>query len=326
MMNQQEILRKIGQIIHELQDQQQYLSQTSKINLLELELFTANADFLIDHIEILKKLNNQADEQKGAAEPVLEISPKADNLLAEEVLTDEPQAEILEDSTLEDEAIEEVEKPFFDFSFEEEPTEMVFDFEKKVPVEEVFDRPLSNEEIKLLENKIKTLEEVKEVIVEEDFAVEEEEGPEPFLMVKENDEEPFVEKEEILSDQIEEPKAIELPVEVKDEKPVKTEAKLTLNEMLSAKKEQKVNLSKTNNTNIDLKTTISLNDKMLFIKDLFNGYNLAYSEAIEIINRFESFEAADNFLMKNYAQKNNWANKQETVDRFYDYLNKKFGA
>ena len=70
----------------------------------------------------------------------------------------------------------------------------------------------------------------------------------------------------------------------------------------------------------------SLNDKMIFIKELFNGYNLAYSEAVEIINRFESFEAADSFLLKNYAQKNNWTNKPDTVDRFYEYLNRKFGA
>ena len=96
--------------------------------------------------------------------------------------------------------------------------------------------------------------------------------------------------------------------------------------MLSAQKEQKNSTLKPEKSNIDLKTTISLNDKMIFIKDLFNGYNLAYSEAVEIMNRFESFEAADNFLLKNYAQKNNWANKQDVVDRFYEYLNRKFGV
>ena len=63
---------------------------------------------------------------------------------------------------------------------------------------------------------------------------------------------------------------------------------------------------------------------MVFIKELFNGYNLAYSEAIEIINRFQSFEAADNFLQKNYAKKNDWDTKTTTVDRLYEYLNSKF--
>ena len=63
---------------------------------------------------------------------------------------------------------------------------------------------------------------------------------------------------------------------------------------------------------------------MIFIKELFNGYNLAYSEAIEILNRFDSFVAADNFLQKNYAVKNKWLDKQEIVDRFYEVLNRRY--
>lgn len=321
MMNQQEILRKIGRIIQELQDQQLYLSQTSNINLLELELFTANADFLIDHIEILKKLNHQDDVLRLETNPSveLEIIPEKTELEELPVIEEEILAEELTEEIIEEEPIE---KPFFDFSFEEEPTEMVFDFEKKVPVEEVFDRALSSEEIEVLESKAKALEEVDEEAVEHEIINEEEDGPEPFLMVKETE---LVEELQVVEKEIE---IIEPEIPVK-EKPVKSEAKepkLTLNEMLSAQKEQKQSSVRSGKSNIDLKTTISLNDKMIFIKELFNGYNLAYSEAVEIINRFESFEAADNFLLKNYAQKNNWSNKQETVDRFYEYLNRKFGA
>ena len=74
----------------------------------------------------------------------------------------------------------------------------------------------------------------------------------------------------------------------------------------------------------DLKQAINLNEKLLFIKDLFNGYNLAYSEVIDIINKMSSFEAADSYLQNNYAAKNNWANKQATVDQFYELLNRRF--
>lgn len=76
--------------------------------------------------------------------------------------------------------------------------------------------------------------------------------------------------------------------------------------------------------NIDLKTAVSLNDKLLFIKDLFNGYSLAYSEAIELLNRFDSFAEADAFLQSNYALKNNWAAKPQTVDKLYVILRKKY--
>ena len=75
----------------------------------------------------------------------------------------------------------------------------------------------------------------------------------------------------------------------------------------------------------DIKSAISLNDKLLFIKDLFNGYSLAYSEAIELLNRYDDFASADGFLQTNYARKNNWADKPETVDKLYAILRKRFG-
>ena len=74
----------------------------------------------------------------------------------------------------------------------------------------------------------------------------------------------------------------------------------------------------------DLKGLISLNDKLQFVRDLFNGYSLAYTEAIELLDRFDSFEAADNFLKQNYAAKNNWAEKQDVADKFYEILNRRF--
>src|SRR5690606_6578955 len=75
----------------------------------------------------------------------------------------------------------------------------------------------------------------------------------------------------------------------------------------------------------DIKSAISLNDKLLFIKDLFNGYSLAYSEAIELLNRYDDFASADAFLQANYAKKNNWADKPAAVDKLYAVLRKRFG-
>ncbi len=74
----------------------------------------------------------------------------------------------------------------------------------------------------------------------------------------------------------------------------------------------------------DLKPAITLNDKLLFVKDLFNGYSLAYSEAIEILNRFKSFEEADTFLKKNYVVKNNWDAKPDTTAKFYELLKRRY--
>lgn len=108
--------------------------------------------------------------------------------------------------------------------------------------------------------------------------------------------------------------------------------KLTLNELIQQQKQAgltnanqfQTTSSKSSDTITDLKTGVSLNDKLLFIKDLFNGYSLAYSEAIELLNRYDNFSEADAFLQTNYALKNNWAAKPQTVDKLYAVLRKKF--
>jgi len=64
--------------------------------------------------------------------------------------------------------------------------------------------------------------------------------------------------------------------------------------------------------------------KLLYIKDLFNGYNLAYSEALDILNRFNSFDEAENFLKTSYAVKNNWDAKPATTEKFYELLRRRF--
>ena len=96
----------------------------------------------------------------------------------------------------------------------------------------------------------------------------------------------------------------------------------TLNDLLAKKNTNpEVNLKAPVS---ELKHAINLNEKMLFIKDLFGGYNMAYSEALDLINKMTTFENAENFLRNNYASKNNWANKQNTVDQFYELLHRRF--
>ena len=114
------------------------------------------------------------------------------------------------------------------------------------------------------------------------------------------------------------------PVEEKPQRP------LSINEIMSAQRKAGSNpvlgMQRGDGAKItDLKSAISLNDKLLFIKDLFNGYSLAYSEAIELLNRYDDFASAEAFLQTNYAQKNNWAEKPATVDKLYAVMRKRFG-
>ncbi len=74
----------------------------------------------------------------------------------------------------------------------------------------------------------------------------------------------------------------------------------------------------------DLKRSISLNDKLVFVKDLFNGYSLAYQEAIDQLERLEDFESADQYLKTHYVEAYNWAEKSATAEKFYDLMRRKF--
>lgn len=100
---------------------------------------------------------------------------------------------------------------------------------------------------------------------------------------------------------------------------------LTINQRMSAQVNAKARrVTEHEQPVTDLKQAITLNDKLLYIKDLFNGYNLAYSEAIDILNRYNSIEEADKFLKSNYAVKNSWESKQGTVDKFYELLKRRY--
>ncbi|NNU34754.1 hypothetical protein HK413_13090 [Mucilaginibacter sp. S1162] len=101
---------------------------------------------------------------------------------------------------------------------------------------------------------------------------------------------------------------------------------MTINQKISAQMGSANNITEQAGVQpvTNLKAAITLNDKLLYIKDLFNGYSLAYSEAIEILNRFNTFEEANRFLNKNYIAKNNWEAKPETMDKFFALLKRRY--
>ena len=379
MMKQEALFRKLGNILNELNDQYQFLSQNpEQLSELELELFLANANFLADHIQIIKKLNLPFQAPLALTEPQVQEEPTIDEEMVDElkdvqqveaitfanveekvepsfqekpitieeqarVVVDEiPQAEEeIEEPQVVAEKIEEV-TPLVEhekelFRLEEEPTktfefilnsesytdEDKFDFEEKT-AEQLFDRPLSKEEELILEQKKK----VKENLVRNPEDLEEDEiGPEPFLVHKEEQQElPKIIAEPVREEVLPVIETVsKVTIETsKVEVEVETAYKPTLNDILAGKNTG-TRLNETSGNNItDLKSAINLNDKLLYIKDLFNGYNLAYAEAIDIANKMPNFDAADNFFQKNYAVKNNWADKQATVDKFYLLLNRRF--
>lgn len=361
MMNQEDIFKKIGQILNELQDQYDFLAQNpQQLNELELELFLANANFLSDHVQIVRKVNNN----RVLKELPVHEETKIETLRIEEEtqrpqevtpIAEEPSFEQIEREELQQEDVEQKDNtiPAFEFILNEEPGTDKFEFEEQKSVVEIFNRPLSEEEQQIIAEKQRLS---ADVPVDQDE--EEEIAPEPFLrpsqppvFVVDNIEEkevPQIRVEVPVIDKVEE-KIVQPPLtpvfEVRpvaevpqpkealfaeqEEKPAATTARPTLNELLAAKNggSSSPGIGAENAVKpaiADLKGAINLNEKLLYIKDLFNGYNLAYSEAIDLINKMPDLKTADTFLKNNYAQKNNWEAKQATVDKFYGLLKQRF--
>ncbi|WP_184544882.1 hypothetical protein [Mucilaginibacter sp. FT3.2] len=337
-MKQMDVFKKIGGILQELNDQYDYLkAESSDLNELELELFVANAHFLKDHAEILRKIHERkpapADipEPVAKPEPVIE-EPKAAPITAslkqepiyerrffEPVVQQKPIVETKLELTKEAEppvlapynpVKPEIEEPL---DIKEEPAPVInlgtgsssadsYSFERQEPEivqqELVLDEAIEpQQEIELIEPVV-TIEEpveVAEPIVEEPTP-----APQPELF------KPMVAKTE----------------------PTEADKVLTFNQKISAQIAERDNNRVASPVNIlpitDLKSAINLNDKLLYIKDLFNGYSLAYSEAIEIVNRFNTFDEAERFLKTNYVAKNNWDSKAATTEKFYTLLKRRY--
>jgi hypothetical protein len=362
-MKQQEVFRKTGEILKELSDQYEDLkSSADNLNDLELELFIANAHFLIDHAEILRKLNLQkiqvqhtlslhVEEPKAEVKPTLIEAPKAPVLPEPKPpVTEEPKAPIIlpevtrpitgEPKYFEPlvQQVKPVVKPAEPIQLEinpakeEQPTPTIdlhsgtdadtYSFEREEP-----------EVIK------------HDLVIDEATDWDEEDEVIPLVTEDKTREFPQVTRNNILEDEPKvttEPKADETqapnivptnpePVidntpKVKEEEPVNETKPLSFNERMSAqlKGQQTTQAAPAAAPINDIKSAISLNDKLLFVKDLFNGYSLAYSEAIEIVNRFTSFEEADRFLKTNYVTKNNWEGKKATADKFYAILKRRY--
>jgi hypothetical protein len=324
-MKQQEVFKKIGIIIKELNDQYNYLVENeSELNDLELELFVANARFLADHSEVLQKLNLQntpprkfvpVTEEKYFEPVVQQVQPSAETQpIKQQTITalppDTPAEPIVESSLIN---ADENPVPHIDLRGDDTATDYSY---------------IRREEPGIIRHEL-TLDDIP------NWDKEDEEPEEPIEEIIEPEEEvteihkPVVEAKNEIIQPVNEIK----PVEQKETKVVehkKEEEKketLTINQRISAQLKNsgsRVTEHLHAQPITDLKQAIILNDKLLYIKDLFNGYNLAYSEAIDILNRFNSFDEADKFLKTNYAVKNDWESKKATTDKFYNLLRRRY--
>lgn len=284
-------LASINALLADLQEQVSILNDLgNQIDAVDLELLDATAQFMAANVSVYRKtFIASLDEEDVPAAPI--HAAVTAHVVAPEVPTTE----------------EEAPAPYFTFEHEEEMAEeLVDDVEEEEPNREmIFDL-----EDEIVIDQTDTIEVAKK---DEEIAVN------------------YIEEEEweMNEDALEE--ELDDIVEVEDDTEFATRP-LSINEILANQmKEGAYSRPVSPNINdqnriTNLKTAISLNDKLLFIKELFNGYSLAYSEAIELLNRYSSFDEADDFLKSNYAVKNQWDAKPETVNKLYSILRNRYNA
>ncbi len=347
MGTKEEIFNKIGDLLQDLNGQYLSLSEQGSLSEInELVTLEAKAQAVAAYITLLKTkavlqegqsqhaLSNAALDSKKIAFNDYFTPPSTIITSAQQVDAEQPQKEVQEAQPVEDfsrgneEAIvEEKETPFV---FE---SETVKSKEPETPFvsesEPIQSEESSPEVVESVAPQVAAIPPVFAAAPEEELAYPTEKEATTQI------EEPTV----FVTEVIEEPKeiVIEQPQEVLIQEEINTVIEeaparpLTLNEIISQQKQAgvqnrvyQVNQSGHTDKLTDIKAGISLNDKLLFIKDLFNGYSLAYSEAVELLNRFTSYAEADAFLQTNYAIKNKWAEKPHTVEKLYDVLRRRY--
>lgn len=339
MTSKKEVLEKINQLLKELTSKYEEISDNEKISPLEIELFEINAFYFAEHTKILRKLTERELQADSSEESVEEPTVAFETNVSP--TSEQNEMEVNDFYSVEDDAGEvqlDVEKQSGESASNSEEgfkggkmeTEVRVENNKIVAEEDeiVLEEPNVTESFHSLEKQPEVAVEQKqttdfsqEVVIEErEFSVkverEEVAAQEEFTSIRAS---------QVASAHVQPPSSVSrsLTESYSDSKPQ------SLNDRISALRQQ--NMPEGSNKPLgsfqqikDIKSIINLNDKLMFIKDLFNGYSLAYSEAIELLNRYETFDQADAFLQNNYSEKNSWSSKKETVDKLYVILRKRY--
>lgn len=76
----------------------------------------------------------------------------------------------------------------------------------------------------------------------------------------------------------------------------------------------------------DIRTSIGINDKYLFLNELFNNHKSDYEETLDKINKTKTLNEAMDWVKTKVAAASNWDSNDSTVQSFYTLLEKHFSA
>jgi hypothetical protein len=247
-----------------------------------------------DSIEIKKELKEE--------KPVINTEPIAEEIKKEEPTTEEIKKELPE--TKDDPKTEEVQEEIIEeeTTIIEEPA-IVTEKEESVPEKTKEEEAPKEEKHKFLfEDILSNLQ------------------PEPVFERVDNSKTPK-EISKIIEDKVEETKKEEIQKEEPKKEEVDIFAGIAEPIFEKAEKKQAANLNDKLNKGIN----ITLNDRIAFEKNLFDGSTVDLNRVISQISTFDNFEDAKNFIDEMVRPDyNDWKGKEEFVERFMEFVESKF--
>lgn len=239
------------------------------------------------------------------------------------------------------------------FNLTDEPLEVVVEDAFIDEIKEIKHQLIDDEETVITETVIETSTEIgvkEEIVFEEEISIEEEEEEEIVFEIIEQPiielqkevisneiiEQPFDELEDIMfSEPVIEETVIEQPiieqpiindvirVEVNKTKTLEEELQDTFSVDLMADLFENAK-PKSLNDRFAANIQIGLNDRIAFVKNLFNNEQEDYNRVISQLNTFKSVDEAKDFINKMVKPDYNWANQEELETRFLEIIERKF--
>jgi hypothetical protein len=74
----------------------------------------------------------------------------------------------------------------------------------------------------------------------------------------------------------------------------------------------------------DLRKAIGINDRFLFISELFRGDEVMYERSIKTINSFSIFPEAEYWISRELKTKLGWSNDHSAVQHFDQLVKRRF--
>jgi energy-converting hydrogenase A subunit M len=99
-----------------------------------------------------------------------------------------------------------------------------------------------------------------------------------------------------------------------------------LNEKLQSKDKQTLADKLAKSGGKSIMKMLTLNQRFMFVNELFEGNQNQFLSAVEQIDGMESYKEASSHIKKSFADKYNWDMETEEVQEFIELVEKRFGA